>query len=100
MVFVENLKFWNISLLGKEVRETVFLYSIWWKIAILDDKNVDLLMMKKSKFSKGDIAHGFCQKLKSLILFLFELFRCCKSVVLNDVLNSKQTILDEKNVHL
>ena len=55
MVFVENLKFWNISLLGKEVRESVFLYSIWWKIAILDDKNVDLLMMKKSKFSKGDI---------------------------------------------
>ena len=100
MVFVENLKFWNISLLGKEVRETVFLYSIWWKIAILDDKNVDLLMMKKSKFSKGDIAHCFCQKLKGLILFLFELFRCWKSVVLNDVLNSKQTILDEKNVHL
>ena len=95
MVFVENLTFWNISLLGKERK-----YSIWWKIAILDDKNVDLLMMKKSKFSKGDIAHGFCQKLKSLILFLFELFRCWKSVVLNDVLNSKRTILDEKNVHL
>ena len=45
------------------------------KKAILENKNVDLLMVKKSKFVKG-IAHGFCQKLKILKLFLFELLRC------------------------
>ena len=36
------------------------------KKAILDDKNVGLLMVKKLKFS-----NGFCQKLKILKLFLF-----------------------------
>ena len=40
------------------------------KKAILENKNVDLLMVKKSKFPKG-VAYGFCQKLEILKLFLF-----------------------------
>ena len=41
------------------------------KKAILDDKNVDLVMVKKNKlFAKG-LAYGFCQKLEILKLFLF-----------------------------
>ena len=40
------------------------------KKAIQDNENVDLLMVKKLKFSKG-VAHGFCRKLEILKLFLF-----------------------------
>ena len=50
------------------------------KIAILDDENVDLLMVKKIEiFQRGFcpwFAHGFCHKLKILKLFLLEHVRC------------------------
>ena len=69
-------RIWNfeiISLLGKEVRESVFLYSIWWEKAILDDKNVDLLMVKKSKFSKG-ASPWFLSKIEKFEIVPFRTF--------------------------
>ena len=40
------------------------------KHTILDEKNVDILIVKKWNFPNG-VSHGFCQILKSLKLFLF-----------------------------
>ena len=66
-----------------EIISLLAMFYLVKKNAILNDKNVDLLIV------------GFCQKLK---LFLFE--HIIRKKVFNDVLKSKQTILDEKNVYL
>ena len=52
-----------ISLLGKQVEERV-LYVLLGKKAILDDKNVDLLMVKKLKFSQG-VSPWFLSKIEN-----------------------------------
>ena len=56
-------------------------------------------MVKKIKGSKGfNPWFFFCQKLKNLKLFFFSML--CVDKVFGDVLNSIQSTLEEKNVHL
>ena len=63
--------------------------------AILDDKNVDLSMVKKRiYFAFRKISWRKCWRFLMIVSILGV------EKVFNDVLNSKQTILDEKNVHL
>ena len=52
-----------ISLLGKQVEERV-LYVLLGKKAILDNKNVDLLMVKKLKFSQ-EVSPWFLSKIEN-----------------------------------
>ena len=75
MGFVKKLEILKLFLFYENKLKKGFYNVLLGKKAILENKNVDLLMVKKSKFVKG-IAHGFCQKLKILKLFLFELLRC------------------------
>ena len=83
MVFVYYWKFWNYFSFRKTSERKCFARFCLVKKSVLDYKNVYLLMVKKSKFVKGIIAHGFCQKLKILKLFLFELLGVKKGF--NDV---------------
>jgi len=55
-------------------------------------------MVKKVKGSKGVNPWYFCQQLKNLKLFFFSILGVDK--VFGDVLNSKQSTLEEKNVHI
>ena len=73
--FCQKLEILRLFLFQENKLKKGFYHVLLGKKAILENKNVDLLMVKKSKFVKG-IAHGFCQKLKILKLFLFELLRC------------------------
>ena len=53
MVFVENWKFLNyFSFRKTRERKCLSMFQLVKK-AILDNKNVDLVMVKKLKFSKG-----------------------------------------------
>ena len=82
MVSGENWTFWNyLSFRKTSLRKCLAMFYLVKK-AILDDKNVGLLMVKKLKFS-----HGFCQKLKILKLFLFEHIRCRKVLMMYFIVN-------------
>ena len=62
MVFVENWKFWNyFSFRKTRERKCLSMFQLVKK-AILYNKNVDLVMVKKLKFSKG-VSRWFLSKI-------------------------------------
>ena len=63
----------NFSPVGKQVRESVRGFFLYSKQAILDEKNVDLLMVKKMKFSKG-VSPWFLPKIKNFEIVPFRTY--------------------------
>ena len=61
------------------ILEKVFDEFLFRKKAILDDKNIDLLMVKEFKFS-NELTHGFCQKLEIFKLAPFQENKARESV--------------------